>query len=479
MPGFAQPNVLFMGVSDEPERFYLGELLPKLRAAGYTRYIEPCSGAFAMAMLARSCGYEPAEMETSDVTLFLSVLGYVTAGRDLRELLVAVDGETLELPDDPLDAATEILLTQLRLRVEAKPRVPYWQELGRDLQDREEDHRENIRRLIAEPLKVLAGVPYEALDLFDHIKRVRNDPHAVINLGPPTYRGGFERFYDTKGRLEWAEPPYHIFDPQEGTSALLTTTAKSKALLLVQQRCEFGHAMAKPVYARNNRRNECVYMLTNRPDEVLSHVGLRVVPLRATAIGSVDAPILPPDYEITPESTLSLRKVTGAQVYPLKDAFIHRIDFKSMATGVNALVVVDGYTAGFMGYDFAPIVGGKITNAYCGNSLIIQYAMGVPHHRYRLGRVAMMAAITQEAVQQLSPATVSRKVQRLVTVALTDKDELKTNRGIMKLVTKVRDRKLMQNRLTYLAPVKEETLNEALARWSAKEAHWLATRASS
>ena len=286
MPGFAQPNVLFMGVSDEPERFYLAELLPKLRAAGYTRYVEPCSGAFAMAMLARSCGYLPEQMETSDVTLFSSVLGYLTAGRPLSELGVAIDGEVMALPEDPLDAATEVLLMQLRLRVEGKPRVPYWLELRRDLEEREDEHRENIRQVMVEPLKVLAGVPYEALDLFEHVKQVRGDPKAVINLGPPTYRAGFERFYDTKGRLTWNEPRYTLFDPQEGTSALLTMTANSKALLLVQQRCAFGAAMAKPVYARNHRRNECVYMLSNRPEEVLTHVGLRVVPMKVSTIGS-------------------------------------------------------------------------------------------------------------------------------------------------------------------------------------------------
>ena len=39
---------------------------------------------------------------------------------------------------------------------------------------------------------------------------------TALWLQPPTYAAGFEKWYDTGGRMTWKEPEYGIFDPKTG-----------------------------------------------------------------------------------------------------------------------------------------------------------------------------------------------------------------------------------------------------------------------
>jgi hypothetical protein len=150
-----------------------------LRTSGkYTRFVEPCAGAFVMPLIAREAGWQPTQMESSDVSLFSSVCGLYLGGKDLGVLDVRVDGQPLEL-DGPTDVqAALILYTQLLLRMETRPEVDYWKELIRDLYDRRKDHIEAIRDDLAKLQKRLGGIEYEPLDLWAHLDRHADNPEV-------------------------------------------------------------------------------------------------------------------------------------------------------------------------------------------------------------------------------------------------------------------------------------------------------------
>jgi len=52
--------------------------------------------------------------------------------------------------------------------------------------------------------------------MWEHLKEVLDDPHALVIANPPTYFSGYEKFYDTQGKMTWKEPPYELFDPETG-----------------------------------------------------------------------------------------------------------------------------------------------------------------------------------------------------------------------------------------------------------------------
>lgn len=146
MAGFTSPSILFISTWDAPERAYLGELLPKLKAAGYTDYHEPSVGGFAMPLVAADAGYSPAQMTTSDVHLFTSILGELAAGNDMASLGVQIDGEPVDyLSTKPLEQAAQLIWLQMRMRIEAKPDTHYWITMLEDLWNNREAHLDEFR----------------------------------------------------------------------------------------------------------------------------------------------------------------------------------------------------------------------------------------------------------------------------------------------------------------------------------------------
>lgn len=186
---FVQPWVLFLGARPAPERAYTSALLDKLPDR-YTRLVEPAAGSFAISLLARDGGWPADRLDTSDVSLYSSVLGAATMGADLHDLGVAVDGVPLELSDDPIQAGAEILAAQLRVRTERRyERSPtrYMADLLADLTDRAEVHIAEIARGIAVLAERLRGMTYHPRDLVEHILEACGDPSTVIVANPPSY----------------------------------------------------------------------------------------------------------------------------------------------------------------------------------------------------------------------------------------------------------------------------------------------------
>lgn len=58
-----------MGCLGTVEQRYLVNLIKNAAKNGYTRFVEPCAGTFAMSNLAIQNGYKPEQIETSDVSM--------------------------------------------------------------------------------------------------------------------------------------------------------------------------------------------------------------------------------------------------------------------------------------------------------------------------------------------------------------------------------------------------------------------------
>lgn len=435
--GFASPAILFLNTWDSPERSYCKQVFRAIPARGYTRYVEPCSGAFAMPLVAQDAGWRPEAMETSDVSLFSSVVGVMLAGGDLTSLDVRVDGDPVELPDADLTAqAAHLLWTQLLCRTRARPDVPYWRVMITDLTEHADRHRAAIRDKLRNLQGRIGGLDYRPRDMWAHIEAVADDPHTVVSINPPTYKGGFERFFDTKGRLTWEEPEYEVFDPMVGIPRLVELMEGRAALLLCQQQREPGQsAHPRPIFARHLSLGQYVYLNSNRPDEVFEITGgPRVATRKSTDLTPADLPVLDYRAEVTPDSTIDLIPVKAKVADYYRGLWMHRLN--AAAGPGNVLVVVDGCAAGVIGLSHEPM-----SHPYPGatrwmDHMLLRFAFGAPHESLRLTRLVTSLALnfpTVELLRTPSNALYLAASKGLITVEYTRHPEAKGLRGLMKL----------------------------------------------
>lgn len=492
--GFNSPTILFLNTWDAPERAFGLPIFRTLRERhGYTRYVEPMSGAFVMPLVALDAGFTPAQMECSDVSLYSAVNGTLLARNDFGDLGVRVDGlpiaEWWELahespwPEEPASIAGAILYTQLLLRMKVKPEVGYWLELCRDLEERRDEHVEAIAKDLRKLDSRLGGMSfYRPWDVYDHLERVADDPHTVISLNPPTYKGGFEKFYETAGRLTWDEPSYEVFDAETGIQRICAQLEGRAALLMIQEQKEPGnHSHPRPIFARHLSLDQYIYFLSNRPEEIFGITGgPKVTPRKGPTIGPIEGTkVLPRDYELTEKTRVDVVPCTADNVAFYKDLWLHRIKALGGGAGGDSLaVVIDGrYVCGVISLSTAPITYALQDSA--SDALLLRFSIGAPHAKYRLTRLATMLALQRCVIERsltLKSRWVLEVANRVVTVEYTRHPEAKGLRGVMKLER----RKRVPgggNELLYAAPIGAADEQETLEKFRTGEERWLKSKA--
>ena len=435
MAGFMSPSILFLNTWDSAERIYMQGLLPKLKRAGYTDYHEPAVGGFAMPIVAVEAGWLPQNMTTSDTHLFTGILGELCAGRDMSRLGITLDGAPIQFEsDEPIDQAAEALYVQYLARMEKSEETAYFAALSEDLRDNRDHHMKSFREQVAGVHARLKGLTFRTESVWEHMNRVADNPNAVIISNPPTYKGAYEKFFDTKGRLDWNQPDYDIFDAPVDIPRMVEFMEGKKALLIVQQQQDHGNsAHEKPVYARQLSAGDLVYINSNRPEEVIQLVGgLRVVRRKMAPRGERLWPMIPPDYEITEKSQIGVFPVEAKVADAYRDEWMHRL--YPISGSDNVMVTVDGYAAGVMGYSLQ-----SISNSFSlkwADYATLRFAFGAKHDTLRLTRLATMIALRKETIKlNASPASTIAIESSigLLTVEMTRHPEAKGLRSLMKM----------------------------------------------
>ena len=250
MAFFRDPGEMFLGCLGTAEQRFLVTLIQTAAKSGYTRFVEPCAGTFAMANLAVRNGFKPEQIETSDVSMMTSVLGYAITDQSLAPLEIHAQGFSDE---ELLDPATA-LYAQMYLRTSKSAGAEYFHNMLVDLKYRRAEHIASIQKQIDATRELLHGMSYRPLDMWDHLREVLDDPHALVIANPPTYFSGYEKFYDTQGKMTWKEPPYQMFDPATGHQQLYDLCMNSKALVVCYQEKRTGEAVGHTIFARAGTR---------------------------------------------------------------------------------------------------------------------------------------------------------------------------------------------------------------------------------
>ncbi len=472
MAQYNNPGMMFIGGSLIPsERSFIKKVLEGAKKSGYTKFVEPCSGAFEMSHLAVQAGFKPSEIETSDVSLFSSVFGYAIMGKSLEDLQIRAEGFTEE---EMLDPAT-VLYALLYLRTVKNAGKDYFYNILVDLKESKERHIKHIQEQIDRAKGILNGFNYRPMDMWTHMDEVADDSGAFIVSNPPTYTGGFEKFYDTAGMVTWNEPHYDFFDAKTGRADMYDRYGDCNATMLVYEEAEPGKYIGPPVFARYGMRNGVnVYLTTNKPNEVTELAnGKTIARPNESKLEPLKCTILPFDYEITKDTQVFLQRIERPNAQYYRKIWTH--GFTGSVAAFNFGMFIDGQIAGVVGMDTSALTigaGGK----YVSDSIFIMYGMTIPHRKYRISRLLTMLVQNKDFIMSICSDIEREKVKHVKTVQQTKYPESKDMRGLMKLTEKYKNPRFGY-KLTYQSEIFERTVQETLEEWLKKEERWRTERA--
>jgi hypothetical protein len=459
------PGAFFLGTLVPSEQKYLKNILINALKAGYTKFVEPCCGAFAMSHLAVQAGFKPENIEASDVTMFSSIFGYAIMDKPLDELEIKATGFSEEELRDPAIA----LYALLYLKTMVTAGSGFYFEMLKDLELRREQHIETIRKQNERAKAILKGFNYRAMDLYDHLDEVMNDPKAIIIANPPTYTAGFEKWYNTGGNMTWKEPEYGIFDPNTGLIELMQERmSDAKALIITYEENQTKMMAGNAIFSRYGvRKGVNVYLTTNREEEAERlGEGKMIVRKDAQEIGPLECSMLPTDYNITKDSKLVFSLIEPKNATYYRGLWTH--NFVGGAAQVNIGLFIDGYIAGVFGYQIA--IGAMILK-----DILIMYGISIKHETLRMNRLMTMIAMNNETLMSVLTDFQFSRLTGVMTTQITKYPESKEMRGLMKLYKKEKGK--LGFKLIYKCEIVNRKKAETIVEWLNNEEKWRKERA--
>lgn len=473
MAKFQNPGAFFLGTLVPSEQKFLKTLIVNAIRNGYTKFVEPCAGAFAMSHLAVQAGFKTSQIEASDVSMFTSIMGYAITGQSLEELELRAIGFSNEELLDPAVA----LYAWKYLNMAKNAEKDYFYNYMVDMEERREEHISFLREQLTRAKQILGGMSYRPFDMWKHIDEVLGDPHALVIANPPTYLAGFEKYYDTGGSMTWKEPEYSMFDPKTGLKQFMDLVKEAKCLVLCYEENSPGATAGVPVFARYGVRNGInVYLTTNRPEEAEALAeGKKIDRPKESTLLPLDCPILPIDYDIQETSEIKVYKIEAKSAQYYRKLWTH--NFTGSQAPINMALFIDKHLACVFGLDKSALTMGAF-GVRISDSVFLMYGMTVPHQSYRLNRLLTMIAQNRGFILNICTDLEREKVKTLKTVQMTKYPEAKEMRGIMKLDKRENDPKFGY-RLTYISELKNRTEQETLAEWLRREKKWRTERQKS
>lgn len=458
---------LFIGALTTSDKEFLKTLLVNAKSKGYERFIEPCAGALAMSFLAAEAGFDPTKIEASDVSYFSGVFGRAVSEKPLDDMEIKADGFTEE---ELKDAATA-LYAQLYLRTASKAGREYFLELLKDMKLRRDEHIACIQEQIDKVKAKCKGMSYRDLDMWKHLEEVLDDEKAIVIICPPTYTAGYEKFFDTQGRLHWHEPSYGIYDTETGLETLHEMVKDAKALVIVYEERATGEFVGTPIYGRDaGRAGMCMYLTSNRPEEAEELAkGKAIERKNGAKMTPLKKPILPKEYVVTGKSKVDVIPIKAENALYYRRLWTH--NFVGGASGGAYAMIIDGYVAGVFGYLKMAISMGD------SSDLMFQFGISAPSEQ-RLNRLMYMLASNRDVAYSFLNDLEKEKKQGVMTAMITKYPESKEMRGLMKMVSKETNGK-NGYKLIYRCDFQDRTREETLREWVTKEERWKKQREAS
>ena len=449
-PFFMQESKIFLGNTPSATRSFLLEAFRTL-AKKYDRLVVPCCGQMAIPLTALKAGWKPEQIFASDVSLFSSVLGYYIMKTPLTGLKIEICGEPWPAPKD----YATVLYWQ-KYYASLNQSRHYFQSIAlKELRDRKDAHIAKIKESLL-GFDCLKGMTYTVKDLFADVDEAIHDSKTVIWVNPPGYKAGYAKMYDTGEMIEWNEPQFEEFIPNDHHDLLREKAEGKPAMFIWYRYNELAPGdINLAVFADQKGTTRWDYTLANRPEEFSQTIS----PAKKNIILK-HWKVLPIDYEITPQCEVSIKRVDEHTALYYRDLFIHRLGATSAVW--NYLMLIDGFVAGTVGINST----GKWTRDPFDDYVEESYGITAPSERHpKLNRLLMMVIKSSAFLRMFD--TLEFRGLGIATTCLSLYPELKVNRGIYKLVLREK-LKNYNYRLRYQGDRTDQSLEEVLLEWLKK-----------
>lgn len=463
------PGAIFVGQVAPKQQAFIKQIMSNALRQGFTRIVEPCCGAFAMSHLAVQAGFRPEQIEASDVTLFSSLYGYAIMEKPLDDLEISIEG----LADAERGDYAAIMYRLIYSRIRREAGSDYFYAMLRDLELNRDTHVAAFQKYIDRARGLLHGLTYRPLDLFDHIAEVRDDPKTLIVINPPTYKAGYEKWFNYGEQVKWKEPKYGIFDPETDIQRLMhDVMGESQALILCYEETTAGKTAGSPIFARHGSRAGLnVYTTTNHEAQAVALAeGRAIIRANEDRVEKLECSIMPSDYAITEATVIGVKPITASVARYYRNLWTHNFQGGGGMVDIDLGLFADGLLVGVMG------VGLQAPMSSATDLMFLIYGITPQHQWLRLHRLMVMLSLSREFLSGFVPEQKLRGYTQLSTTMLTKYPESKEMRGLMKLREKKKGP--LGFTLKYRADLNDKSESQVLREFLNKEELWRKNRAA-
>jgi len=428
---------IFKGVTPKPTRDYLRRVFEHIRGR-YKRMIIPCAGRFTVAQLACAAGWKAADIETSDISLFSSVLGRHASGSDDLEDLQIQFSDTLAHLEayrgTPKFAAA--VLYGIKWAQLAAGKTYYIAAMRDELASSPETYIDAFAERLIAMRSAIGGIQYRVADIFAQLDRFRDDGEAVVFADPPVYKGSYGKQFDaTAEHIKWVGIELPEFDPDSGANKLSVYARTAKPLTMWYRLWEvdpeeqpfitFGHEI---------KAGHVKYTLVSRPAEV----EITSVPRPVSKVSSGNWTILAPSHPLNASSTIRCHQSDRATALYYRELFAHKLG----ATRADRYFIftVDGYLFGVVGTIVRDALRRRLTTK--GPPAVGQlFAFTTPSRYGRLSKLLMRCVTCEQFREEMAlvdPPLAYVADLAMSTTCIASVPEVKSVRGIFKLVDRSR-----------------------------------------
>ncbi len=459
---------IFQGVTPPGVRRALRDHV-RGRVGDYRRVVVPCVGSFAMVEALVDEGVDPKVIETSDVSVYSTLVGFLLdPDKDPRDVGFTVHDDDLRtlfeaLPRDGQVEFTAAALCIVKVvQIKGKSEFRRWQRLEfcNQMPTMYQKYLEGLKT----HQKKLAGLSYVVRDGHEHIRTALAEADALIWYNPPAYKGGYTKMFEPDGAYSWNAPEIAEIDMKDiesfygelnGAAAHVTLYAEHWYPLERLDWTEFSKDYAE-VYGKSDRT---IYLVTNRGRKVVARPKkVHDVPARR-----------PPVYceqEITEDSVLAMVTTTKELATYYYDLFIKALGVVNAET--YFLFVVDGRVVGTVGFMYSSWARNRLSHVF------EVFGITPTSVRYKkLNRLLMMYLLSGECRDILMAnfpqheSLMLPMLKSMRTTCISKYAEVKINRGILKM----KSREKMKGgrfKLVYEGKFNGKTGREVVTEWVTK-----------
>jgi hypothetical protein len=442
------------------QRAFVQGAMAALRAA-YPRLELAAAGNYELAHSAVAAGYAPEQITVTGWTLPAAVVGQYASGREANRLGVEFTGELEPFNDlvDGDDGFGAILVGYHAAQLQTAKH--HERILFRSLIADRAGYASATQRALCKVAEKISGIEFRLGTAWDAVAAGVDDPRALVVVNPPrTTDGVTAADKRARGQVEWPDQPAFAYKPVGDVLDLAEETmACAGCGLMLCNPLVAGAHDDRVVFAHEQRADRVEYAIVNRP-ELLRPA---IVNRPETRVCAPLLPLIDGHAEVTAASTLAFVPTTREVAMYLRDLWAHKLGATRSET--YFLFVVDGHAAGVFGMFFDHLHANRLP------TVMETFGFNAPLAKHRrLNNLMMRCLVSGQARAFFAAAagTTLLDLTEFQTTCISSVPELKTNRGILKLV----ERRLLpagRYYLNYAAPFTQESFADCLRKWLAKD----------